>query len=138
MAQSALAKACASWPRVRRAADPDAYVRRIMLNANSARFRKRRAREQLTGAPPEPGCGQAGALTGGADDPVGFATLGNGRGQIQYGLVAPQVTRLVVRLGNGSALEVHPTEAYGQRYVAFAIPLPLEITRVAAYSGRIG
>ncbi len=41
LAQTALAKAFASWPRVRRAGDPDAYVRRIMVNANSSRFRKR-------------------------------------------------------------------------------------------------
>jgi RNA polymerase sigma-70 factor (sigma-E family) len=55
LAQTALAKAYASWPRVRRAGDPDAYVRRIMLNANRSRFRKRRVPEQLTDAPPEPG-----------------------------------------------------------------------------------
>ena len=55
LAQTALARAFASWPRVRRAGDPDAYVRRIMLNANSARFRKHRVRELLTGAPPEAG-----------------------------------------------------------------------------------
>jgi RNA polymerase sigma-70 factor (sigma-E family) len=55
LAQTALAKAYASWPRVRRAGDPDAYVRRIMLNANRSRFRKRRVPEQLTDTPPEPG-----------------------------------------------------------------------------------
>jgi hypothetical protein len=82
------------------------------------------------------GCGQAGPFTGGPGDPVGFATLGNSRGQIQYGLVAPQVTRLVVTLGNGTALVVYPTEAYGQRYAAFAIPLPLAISRVVAYAGQ--
>jgi RNA polymerase sigma-70 factor (sigma-E family) len=53
LAQTALAKAYASWRRVRRAGDPDAYVRRIMLNANHSRFRKRRVREQLTDRPPE-------------------------------------------------------------------------------------
>jgi DNA-directed RNA polymerase specialized sigma24 family protein len=46
LAQTALAKAFASWARVRRAGNPDAYVRRIMVNANSSRFRKRRVREQ--------------------------------------------------------------------------------------------
>jgi len=51
LAQIALAKAFASWPRVRRAGDPDAYVRRIMVNANSNRFRKRRVREQFTDLP---------------------------------------------------------------------------------------
>jgi RNA polymerase sigma-70 factor (sigma-E family) len=64
LAQTALAKACASWPRVRRAGDPDAYVRRIMLNANHSRFRKRRVREQLTDRPPETRAHEA----GGPDD----------------------------------------------------------------------
>ena len=53
LAQTALAKAFASWPRVRRAGNPDAYVRRIMVNANSSRFRKRRVTERLTGDLPE-------------------------------------------------------------------------------------
>jgi len=31
LAQTALARAYASWPRIRRAWDPDAYVRRVMV-----------------------------------------------------------------------------------------------------------
>jgi RNA polymerase sigma-70 factor (sigma-E family) len=54
LAQTALARAYAAWPRVRRAGDPDAYVWRIMVNANHSRFRKRRVPEQLSAAPPEP------------------------------------------------------------------------------------
>ena len=54
LAQTALARAYASWPQIRRAGDPDAYVRRVMVNANRSRFRKRRVAEQLTGAVPEP------------------------------------------------------------------------------------
>lgn len=53
LAQTALARAYASWPRVRRTGNPDAYVRRIMLNANYSRFRKRRVAEHLTDRPPE-------------------------------------------------------------------------------------
>lgn len=53
LAQTALARAFAAWPRVRRAADPDAYVRRIMVNSNRSRFRGRRVTEFLTGSPPE-------------------------------------------------------------------------------------
>jgi RNA polymerase sigma-70 factor (sigma-E family) len=53
LAQTALAKALASWPRVRRAGNPDAYVRRIMVNANVSRFRKRRVREQFMDLPPD-------------------------------------------------------------------------------------
>jgi len=54
LAQTALARAYASWPRIRRAGDPDGYVRRVMVNANHSRFRKHRVAEQLTGIVPEP------------------------------------------------------------------------------------
>lgn len=53
LAQTALARAFAAWPRVRLAADPDAYVRRIMVNSNRSRFRGRRVPEYLTGSPPD-------------------------------------------------------------------------------------
>src|SRR5215469_6345477 len=48
VAQAAFARAYASWGRVRRAGDPDAYVRRIMINENRKRFRKRRVAEDLS------------------------------------------------------------------------------------------
>jgi RNA polymerase sigma-70 factor (sigma-E family) len=54
LAQTALASAYASWARVRRADDPDAYLRRIVVNAHRSTFRKRRVAERLTGAPTEP------------------------------------------------------------------------------------
>jgi RNA polymerase sigma-70 factor (sigma-E family) len=54
VAQAAFARAYASWGRVRRAGDPDAYVRRIVINENRRRFRKRRVAEDLSGEPPEP------------------------------------------------------------------------------------
>ena len=47
LAQAAFARAYASWGRVRRAGDPDAYVRRIVINANRSRFRRRRVTEEL-------------------------------------------------------------------------------------------
>jgi len=46
LAQTALASAYASWWRVRRADDPDAYVRRILINASKSRLRRRRVSEQ--------------------------------------------------------------------------------------------
>ena len=67
LAQTALARAYASWPQIRRAGDPDAYVRRVMVNANHSRFRKRRVAEQLTATVPEPALVDA---TGGCDDRV--------------------------------------------------------------------
>ncbi len=49
IAQAAFARAYASWGRVSRAGDPDAYVRRIVINENRKRFRKRRVPEELHG-----------------------------------------------------------------------------------------
>lgn len=46
LAQTALAKAYAAWWRVRRADDPDAYVRRILINASNSRFRGNRVAER--------------------------------------------------------------------------------------------
>jgi RNA polymerase sigma-70 factor (sigma-E family) len=53
LAQTAFAKAYASWGRVSRADNPDAYLRRIVVNANASRFRKIRVDEVLTAAVPE-------------------------------------------------------------------------------------
>jgi RNA polymerase sigma-70 factor (sigma-E family) len=53
LAQTAFARAYASWGRVRRADNPDAYLRRIVVNANRNRFRKVRVSEVLTDAVPE-------------------------------------------------------------------------------------
>ncbi len=53
VAQAAFAKAYASWSRVVRTGDPDAYVRRIVINENRNRFRKRRVPEDLVDAVPE-------------------------------------------------------------------------------------
>jgi RNA polymerase sigma-70 factor (sigma-E family) len=47
LAQAAFARAYASWGRVSRAGDPDAYVRRIVVNANRSRLRRRRVAEDL-------------------------------------------------------------------------------------------
>ncbi|WP_194912080.1 SigE family RNA polymerase sigma factor [Catenulispora rubra] len=51
LAQTALTRVYASWRRVRRADDVDAYVRRVLVNANSGRFRKRRVAEHLVAVP---------------------------------------------------------------------------------------
>ena len=55
VAQAAFARAYASWPKVRRTGNPEAYVRRIVVNENRNRFRKQRVAERLTDVPPEPG-----------------------------------------------------------------------------------
>lgn len=53
LAQTTLVNAYASWPRVRKADDSDAYVRRIMLNSFRGGFRKRRVAEELSASPPD-------------------------------------------------------------------------------------
>ena len=45
LAQSTLTAVYASWSRVRRADDPDAYARRILLNSHIRRFRRKRPTE---------------------------------------------------------------------------------------------
>jgi len=86
LAQTALAQAYAAWARVRRTGNPDAYVRRMMVNANHGRFRKRRVAEQLTGSPPDV-CGDA---AGPHDDrPVLMTALM----QLPYGQRAAVVLR---------------------------------------------
>ncbi|MFE2724795.1 SigE family RNA polymerase sigma factor [Kitasatospora sp. NPDC059327] len=52
LVQSAAEKACAAWGKVRRADDPYAYVRRILVNQHARRFR-RRLPELLVNAVPE-------------------------------------------------------------------------------------
>ena len=42
--QSALTRACERWSRVRRTTDPDAYVRRMVVNAHTSRWRAWRRR----------------------------------------------------------------------------------------------
>jgi RNA polymerase sigma-70 factor (sigma-E family) len=59
VAQAAFARAYASWPRVKRAGDPDAYVRQIVINQNRNRFRRHRVTERLTDSPPEPAAADA-------------------------------------------------------------------------------
>jgi RNA polymerase sigma-70 factor (sigma-E family) len=51
--QAAFTRAYAAWPRVSRSGSPEAYVRKIVINENRNRFRKRRVAEQLTGQLPE-------------------------------------------------------------------------------------
>ena len=52
VAQATLARAYVAWRRVSRADDPDAYLRRILVNTSNRRFRRHRVVEQ-SGEPPE-------------------------------------------------------------------------------------
>lgn len=53
LAQTALAKVYASWRRVARADNPDAYLRRVLVNASVSRSRRKRVPQSLSHSPPE-------------------------------------------------------------------------------------
>ena len=82
--QAAFARAYASWPRVRRSGNPDAYVRQIVVNENRNRFRKHRVPEHLTDQLPEhpvaDATGQAGRAAGADRGAPAARTPAAGRG----------------------------------------------------------
>ena len=88
LAQTAFARAYASWGRVRRADNPDAYLRRIVINANSSRFRKVRVGEVLTATVPELMAAADGADRRGDRDALVTALL-----ELPYGQRAAVVLR---------------------------------------------
>ncbi|MGH3655870.1 MAG: SigE family RNA polymerase sigma factor [Micromonosporaceae bacterium] len=51
--QTALARTVARWPQVRRGSNPAGYVRRVMINERTSRWRRRRYTEHLTAEPPD-------------------------------------------------------------------------------------
>ncbi|WP_372517785.1 SigE family RNA polymerase sigma factor [Frankia tisae] len=53
LTQTTLTRVFVVWPRVRGHGRPDAYARRVMVNANAHRFRRRRVRQVLVDVPPE-------------------------------------------------------------------------------------
>lgn len=53
LAQATFERACASWGRVRRAENQDAYLQRILVNCNRSRFRRRRVVEHSVATMPE-------------------------------------------------------------------------------------
>lgn len=77
--QDALAAAWTKWPRVRESRDVDAYVRRMIANANISRWRRSRRREILMPDPPSREFTHAAIELAGpaspADDPMWTACL---------------------------------------------------------------
>src|ERR1019366_4200864 len=83
-----------------------------------------------SGAASGAGCGPL--LTSDSANPMAL----NSVGQAYFGVLAPDVTGVTVMFADAAVLVLHPVEAYGQRYVAFAVPRSLPIARVSAYSHR--
>ncbi|KJE23048.1 RNA polymerase sigma-70 factor, sigma-E family [Frankia torreyi] len=71
LTQIALARAFVAWRRVRDSDHPDAYVRRILVNANRRRFSRRRVAEDLVATVPE-AAGHGGGFTA-VEDRAGLA-----------------------------------------------------------------
>ena len=69
--QTALAKLCQRWDRVRRSDDVDAYVRRSVVNASHSRFRRRRVPTVPLTAASEVGAAAAGLTA--VEDRAGLA-----------------------------------------------------------------
>ena len=55
LVQEAMAKTAQHWSRIERFDHPDAYVRRVLVNAAYARWRRRHHRETSTEHLPDPG-----------------------------------------------------------------------------------
>jgi RNA polymerase sigma-70 factor (sigma-E family) len=60
--QSALAKAYRHWARVTTAGNPEAYVRKIMVNERRSWWRRNPGREVVGGVPERPGPDESGAV----------------------------------------------------------------------------
>jgi RNA polymerase sigma-70 factor (sigma-E family) len=101
LAQTAFARAYASWSRVRRADNPDAYLRRMVVNANSNRFRKLRVSETLTAAVPD-----LAAASDNADQRHDRDALMKALMQLPYGQRAAVVLRYWMDLTETEAAEV--------------------------------
>ena len=55
--QNALVRTHRHWTRIRRADAPEAYVRRVLVNLNNSRWRRKRVSEHVTDTVPEPHAG---------------------------------------------------------------------------------
>lgn len=69
----------------------------------------------------------------GQSGPVSFG-LNGGTDTVEYGAVAPAVSYVMVRLGDGTVLTLHPATVYGTRFVAFAVPTDMVVASATAYS----
>jgi RNA polymerase sigma-70 factor (sigma-E family) len=68
LVQTTLAKVYGSWPKVRGADEPMAYVRRIMVNSHLSRLRRLMSGERVVEVVPDRGTGDAQALHAARDE----------------------------------------------------------------------
>jgi hypothetical protein len=74
------------------------------------------------------------ALANATDLPVYWNASSSGPVQLQLGAVRAGVSDVRVFFGNGTVLTLHPVTVYGDRAVAFAAPVGVDIVRTVAYS----
>jgi hypothetical protein len=79
-------------------------------------------------------CGPA--ITSAAPRQVSFVSGESGSLQFQLAAVGTGVTRVEVTLGNGTTLELRPTALDGKRWVAFAAPARLAVSRAVSFAGE--
>ena len=66
---------------------------------------------------------------------VNFTSAMSGDTQFQLAAVGTDVTRVAVTLGNGAELWLRPTILDGERWVAFAAPTRLAVSRAVSFGG---
>jgi len=66
--------------------------------------------------------------------PVYWSASSSGPVQLQLGAVRAGVSAVRVYFGNGTVLTLYPVTVYGDRAVAFAAPVGVDIVRAVAYS----
>jgi hypothetical protein len=84
----------------------------------------------------DPSCGPTETASQDRSLPVLFESFGQDDMNYVYGVVQPEVARVVVTLADGTNLTLHPYPRYGQRWVAFPAPAGLIIADATAYSAR--
>jgi hypothetical protein len=69
-------------------------------------------------------------------DPVSFTGTSDGFTDAQFGPVSAAVSYVTVRLADGAALTLRPVSVYGTRFVGYAVPRSVNVSRITAYSAR--
>ncbi|HTZ29610.1 MAG TPA: hypothetical protein VMC83_36775 [Streptosporangiaceae bacterium] len=69
-------------------------------------------------------------------DQVSFVYARSGSTQFQLAAIGAGVTKVAVTLGNGSELTLRPTVVDGKRWVAFAAPVRLAVSRAVSFAGQ--
>jgi hypothetical protein len=149
IAQATLARAFVAWRRVRGADDPDAYLRRILVNTSNRRFRRRGVADQ-PGDPPETavegpvdlvapvdviirrgrGIGLRRVATAVGGMPLSYSPAGLAAPTGYAVQVSPGTARLKVAASDGSVQLITPRVVEGRRYAAFVIGTSRRLERL--------